>query len=188
MTKNKSTDLLQFASDLDLLSSSLAAGLPLVDATGYLVEHGSTGFRANWQKLFTRLNAELPLHLALHDFKIAAEDFWCDQLCEIIITCEVYKATLVSSEVLKLASLVRQAGEANLESKRRISAATSISWLALASPWLLLAMLISRPENLAVFLQPEGLFIILAGLAASIAAFVISKRISTVAPRNRVFA
>ena len=188
MNKSEGRELLSFASDLELLSSSLSAGLPLANATVYLVEHGSAHFRSDWQKLSSRLQAELPMQLALHDFKIAAASYWSDQLCEVLIACDVYKSTIAAAEVLKLAHLVRQVGEVTLESQRRISAAKSIAWLALSAPWLLLIMLSLRTENLQVFLKPEGMLIVLAGAAASLTAFLLSQRISSVAPLKRVFA
>jgi len=188
MKRSDGADALAFASDLELLASSLEAGLPLEEATSYLTRHGSDQYRNHWQKLFSRLNAELPLQVALHDFKLAVADHWADQLCEIIITCEVYNSHLVSSEITKLARLVRRVGAVMVDSNRRLGAAQSVSWLALASPWLLLLMLCGREENRAVFGQPTGLAMLLAGAGASVLAYFVSKRIAVIPMARRVFA
>jgi len=187
----KTTDgkaLLEYASDLELLSSSLAAGLPLDEASAYLTRHGSPHHRARWLKLHSRLVAGLPLQSALHDFKVGSADAWSDQLCEIVMACEVYNSSLLSNEIIDQAAFMRQAGDLLVDAKRRLSAAKSIAWLALAAPWLLVLMLSSRTENRQVFLQPQGLAILAIGVVASALAFQISKRIATLPEMNRVFA
>jgi tight adherence protein B len=188
MNKSKAADLLAFAADLELLASSLGAGLQLEEASGYLTRHGSEVHRSHWQKLVSRLNAQLPLLVALHDFKVSAADFWADQLCEIIITCEVYNSTLVSSEVVKLARSVRQVGDFKADSQRRLNAAKGVAWLALASPWILLLLLCGRPENREYFLEPQGIALLVAGGAASVASYFISKSIASIPITRRVFA
>lgn len=187
MSKSKGQPRLALASDLELLSSSIGAGLAMHQATDYLARHGSDEFVGSWKKLNQRLEAGLALHLALHDLKVSAKDRWVDQFCELVITCDVYRTSMLSSELVRLAGQVRQVGEAETDLSRRIASARSVALLALAAPWILLAMLLGKSENREIFLKPEGLGIIALGLLGSAMAFYLSRRIAHVPAVQRVF-
>jgi tight adherence protein B len=188
MIKSKSQPRLALAADIELLASSISAGLPMDQATDYLARHGSAEYGGIWKKLNLRLDAGLPLHLALHDFKVSASDRWVDQFCEIVITCDVYRSSLLAAELGRLAQQVRQVGEAEIDVSRRIASAKSVALLALAAPWILLLMLLGKAENREVFLRPEGLGILSIGVFASVLALFLSSRIALVPEQHRVFA
>lgn len=60
--------------------------------------------------------------------------------------------------------------------------------LAVASPWIVIALIAIRPENSASYASPTGLFITAAGLAASVLAFRLVSLMGRVDYERRVFA
>jgi tight adherence protein B len=187
LTKPSSREL-DLAVDLELFSSSLEAGLPIEQCAEYLANNRASSYHQTWMRLHQRLAAGFSLQLAIHDVKQFTQDRWIDLVCELAITCAVYRQQALASELAELARWLRRYAEVRAEAGSRIRSARSVAWLALAAPWVLLALLLGRPENQAIFFEPMGVFAILVGAAASVFAALISRRIAATPVPDRNFA
>ncbi len=187
LTKPSSREL-DLAVDLELFSSSLEAGLPIEQCAEYLANNRGSSYHQTWMRLHQRLAAGFSLQLAIHDVKQFAQDRWIDLVCELAITCAVYRQQALASELAELARWLRRYAEVRAEAGSRIRSARSVAWLALAAPWVLLALLLGRRENQAIFFEPMGVFAILVGAAASVFAALISRRIAATPVPDRNFA
>ena len=183
-----STRELDLAVDLELFSSSLEAGLPIEQCAEYLANNRSSSYHQTWMRLHQRLAAGFSLQLAIHDVKQFAQDRWIDLVCELAITCDVYRQQALVSELAELARWLRRYSEVRADARSRIRSASSVAWLALAAPWVLLVVLLGRPENQSIFFEPIGLLTISVGVAASVFAAFISRRIASTPVPDRNFA
>lgn len=186
--KKRTDEELDLAVDLELFSSSLEAGLPIEQCVEYLATNRVSSYHQTWMRLNQRLAAGLTLQLAIHDVKQFAQDRWIDLVCELAISCDVYRQQALASELADLAKWIRSYSEVRSDARSRIRSASSVAWLALAAPWLLLAVLLGRPENQAIFMQPLGLLAMGLGALASTVAVMLSRRIASSPLPERVFA
>ena len=177
----------QFAHDLEMFSDSISVGLSVEDAAGFLSENGSTSFSSAWYALWLRLQNGLPLALALQDIKRICADRRVDHFCELVMVSDTYRASALPACVERHSSFLNSYGQAEFEATQRIKSVSGVAWLALFSPWIMLMILMAKPENAAAYLSPEGLLIILSGVLLSLVAGLFSRRIAAIPELDRPF-
>jgi tight adherence protein B len=176
-----------FGRDVEIFANSVAVGISIEDSVGYLSEHGSYSFMAQWHGLWLRLLNGVDLHIALQDFKAICDKRIVDHFCEIVAACDLYQASATAQRLETYADFLDQLGQFEAETSSRLRSAASIAWLALAAPWLMFGILALKPQNLEYFLDSQGLLIILAAVLLSILAKLWSDRIAHLPPLQRAF-
>ena len=186
-SKHAATISSDFASDVQVVCNFCSVGVPFEEVFGFLSLNGSDAFAPAWHSLWLRLQNGVDLHRALLDFKTICADRRVDQFCEIVIACDIYLSSSLASSLQRHVDFLRRLSEVENEASQRIKSAGFVAWLALLSPWVMLAILLSKTENLAAFSSIQGVAMIIFGVCLSLIAKYGSNRIATIPRLVRVF-
>ena len=173
---------------IDSLQSAAFSGLPITEAFSDLAESGPAALRPSFAGSVVRLDSGVPLVEVLDWLKSDVGENHGDKLFEVI------RATTLAGGQAYLESLRDQSAQirsdlalsGELESKQGWVAGTAK--LAVAAPWLIVAMLSSRPENAAAYNQSGGVFILLIGFLVCLFAYRLIHIFGALPRRPRVFA
>jgi tight adherence protein B len=172
---------------IDSLQSASSSGLGLIDALAEIARTGPLRLRPIFGELIQRIDQGLATDNSLDWFKARFGQIQADRLVELI------RVTSKSGGVGYLDSLREQAlrtrseialwGE--LESKQGWVSGTAK--LAIVAPWIIVATLSSRPENVAIYNTTEGITILLLGLLVSLLAYRMVTLLGALPRPRRVF-
>lgn len=171
---------------VDNLGSGVRAGLSLPEALGQIGQRGPEPLRAP----FTAFAREHRLHGsfgdALDGLKVRLADPVGDRLCEALrITREVGGSDL--GRLLRgLSAFLREDARTRSELEARQSWTVYAARLAVAAPWLVLALLSTRPESVAAYDRPAGTVVLGVGAAASLVAYRLMLVIGRLPEERRV--
>lgn len=173
---------------LDSIHSALSAGLSLIDAFDDLALRGPLRLRAKFEILSKRLDSGWTLEAGLMALKDELGEVHADRLCEVL-----FLVSATGSESLLL-TLRRQ----SIGLRRDISQSAQIeskqSWvlgtakIAVAAPWVVVALLASRAENASVFNTTSGALVLMLGFVMSAFAYRLVHALGALPESPRVFA
>lgn len=173
---------------LDSLASASASGISVTESLIELAETGPAVLRAFFATLERDIEFGSSLTAALMKLKLSLGSIHSDRLIELIqIVSEAGGEGF--NQALKIqAQLTREelALWGELESKQGWVSGTAK--LAVAAPWLIVAMLSTRPENSNAYSSNEGSAILLIGLIVSIFAYRLIQLLGGISEAPRVFA
>jgi tight adherence protein B len=171
---------------VDNLGSGVRAGLSLPEALGQIGQRGPEPLRGPFLAFARdyRLAGNFPE--ALDALKERLADPVADRLCEALrITREVGGSDL--GRLLRdLSAFLREDARTRSELEARQSWTVSAARLAVAAPWLVLALLASRPEAVAAYDRPAGTAVLLGGAVASVVAYRLMMMIGRLPEEQRV--
>jgi len=173
---------------IDSLISAAGAGISLVESFAELADEGPLQLRPHFRQLVSNFDSGLTMSEALQRLKIELGEVHADRLIEltkVVIEAggEGYVDALKSQSQLTRQDLALW-GE--LESKQ--GWITGTAKMAVMAPWLIVAMLSVRPENVAAYASPAGSMILLVGLAMSLFAYRLIQLMGGLTSSPRVFA
>ncbi|SED73222.1 type II secretion system F family protein [Ruania alba] len=171
---------------VDDLSSAIRAGLSLPEALISLGERGPEPMRAEFTAFAEDYRATGRFADSLDRLKARLADPVADRLIEALrITREVGGSDL--GRLLRtLSQFLREDLRARGELEARQSWTVNGARLAAASPWLILAMLSTRPQTADAFNSPVGALVLLLGGIASAGAYLMMVRIGRLPEDVRV--
>ena len=156
---------------LDSLATAEAAGLSLIEALVELSDHAPAKLKPTFIKAAARLERGFDFDAVLTSIKSDFGSPHADRLVELIRM--VYELGGSNYHLLlrsQAAALRRElAVMAEIETKQ--SWVVGTAKLAIAAPWLIVALLSSRPENAVVYNSSAGAFVLLGGLLVSALAY-----------------
>jgi tight adherence protein B len=85
-----------------------------------------------------------------------------------------------------LSSFLRDDARTRAELEARQSWTVNAARLAVAAPWVVLALLSTRPEAVAAYNRPAGVVVLAGGAAASVVAYRVMVRIGRLPEESRV--
>jgi len=172
---------------VDSLQSAAAAGIGFTEGFFELALRGPLVLRANFAGFVHRIDSGWPVELALDWLKSELGEIHADRLIELL------RVVLVAGgegyqEALRNQS--RQLREdlnlwGQLESKQGWVAGTAK--MAVAAPWIVVAMLSARPENAGIYNSQEGSTILIFGFVLSIVAYRFIHLLGSLPAAPRVF-
>ena len=172
---------------LDLLHSSLASGSGLIDSLGEIGNSGPLRVRAIFRGLVNQIDQGKSLDESLDWFKAQFGQLQADRLAELIRL--VHRAGGEGMlEALRIQSATTRAEIAlfgELESKQ--GWVTGTAKLAIVAPWIIVATLSSRQENVAIYNTTAGLTILGFGLLVSVFAYRLVAVLGNLSKPSRVF-
>ncbi|MEY4366921.1 MAG: hypothetical protein RLZ28_336 [Actinomycetota bacterium] len=156
---------------LDSLASAEVAGLSLVEAFADLSIHAPASLRAHFTRATARLDRGFSFEEVMVSMKTELGSAHADRLAELLrMVYELGGANYHQLLRLQAQSLRHElAAMAEIETKQ--SWVVGTAKLAIVSPWLIVALLSSRPENAAVYNTPSGALVLLIGLLVSAFAY-----------------
>jgi tight adherence protein B len=173
---------------VDQLVSGVRTGVALPDAVAELSSVAPEGTRTAFAAFEREYRSSGVFAPAADRLKNALADPVADRIIETLkMAREVGGGELVS--VLKaLAVSLREDAAVRAEIEARQSWTVGAARLGVAAPWVVLALLATRPEASAAYNTPEGAVVIVAGLVISVVAYRIMLAVGRLPEERRWFA
>ncbi|MBC7550738.1 MAG: type II secretion system F family protein [Cellulomonas sp.] len=171
---------------VDNLSSGVRAGLSLPEAVGQLGDRGPVELRPSFRAFAEDYRATGRFGDCLDALKARLADPVADRIVEALrITRDVGGMDL--GRLLRtLSAFLREDARTRGELEARQSWTVNAARLAVAAPWIVLALLATRPEAAQAFNTVEGGLVLVAGAASSIVAYWLMVRIGRLPEEVRV--
>lgn len=172
---------------IDSLQSASSSGIGIVDALDEISRSGPNRLRPTFSELVDRIDKGYGTDKSLDWFKVQFGQPQADRLAELIRVVQKsggfgYLDSL-KDQSSRTRSEIALWGE--LESKQ--GWVTGTAKLAIVSPWIIVATLASRPENVAIYNTGEGMTILVFGLVISLVAYRMVTLMGALTKPRRVF-
>lgn len=173
---------------LDSLSSAASAGVPHVEAFADLAEVGPVELRAVFAKTVEQLDSGAALDEVLQSLKKQLADAHCDRTVELIRATNEFGNAGYLESLKTLTKLSRDQAALDGELAAKQGWVMGTAKLAVASPWIIVLLLVARPENAAIYNSPSGLLVLVFGLVICLVAYRLIHAIGKKPTWPRVFA
>jgi tight adherence protein B len=156
---------------IDSLQSAASSGFGIVDSLAEVARSGPVRIRGVFEALVQRLDSGSTMDQGLDWFKSQFGQLQTDRLVELIRV--VYRSGGIGyleslrEQALRTRQEIALWGE--LDSKQ--GWVTGTAKLAIIAPWIIVATLSTRSENVSIYNTPEGIGVLLAGLLVSLVAY-----------------
>lgn len=171
----------------DLLIASIRVGLSLPDAVASLSESAPGMLRPAFAVFARDLGASGRFETSLDRLKASLADPIGDRIAETLRMARQVGGTELISVLRALSASVRADAALRGEVEARQSWIRGAAVLGAVAPWVILGLLVMRPEGASAYGTPEGVAVICAGAAVSAVAFQIMVRIGRLPEPRRWF-
>ena len=171
---------------VDHLASGVRAGLSLAEALSQVGQRGPTELRAAFGAFAEDYRTTGRFAESLDALKARLADPVADRIVEALrLTREVGGSDL--GRLLRtLSAFLREDARTRSELEARQSWTVNAARLAVAAPWVVLALLSTRPEAVAAYNTPTGVLVLGVGAASSLVAYRLMVRIGRLPEESRV--
>lgn len=171
---------------VDNLTSGVRAGLSLPEALTQLGERGPEALRPAFAAFGRDYRVSGRFGDALDALKARLADPVGDRICEALrITRDVGGSDL-GRLLRNLSAFLREDARTRAELEARQSWTVNAARLAVAAPWIVLALLATRPESVAPYRQTAGVVVLAVGAGVSLVAYRLMLRIGRLPEDERV--
>jgi tight adherence protein B len=169
------------------LQSASSSGIGIVDSLDEIARTGPNRLRPAFSELVDRIDKGIGTDQSLDWFKSQFGQPQADRLVELIRVVQKsggvgYLDSLKDQSVRTRAEIALW-GE--IESKQ--GWVTGTAKLAIVAPWIIVATLATRAENVAIYNTSEGITVLLFGLLVSLVAYRMVALMGTLNKPRRVF-
>lgn len=173
---------------VDSLQSAASSGIGFTEAISELAHRGPAALRINFAGFVHRIDSGWSIEVALDWLKHEMGEVHADRLIELL---QVVSEAGGEGYQESLRNQSRQLREdltlwGQLESKQGWVGGTAK--MAVAAPWIVVAMLASRSENAAIYNSQEGATVLGVGFVVSIFAYRLIHLLGALPTAPRVFA
>jgi len=171
---------------VDNLASAVRAGLSLPEALAALGVRGPAELRAPFRRFGEDYQATGRFAESLDRLKAALADPVGDRVVESLRLAREVGGHDLGRLLRTLSSFLREDARTRAELETRQGWTVGAARLALAAPWVLLALLSLRPSAVAAYDSPTGAAVLAAGGAVSLVAYRLMLRIARLPVEQRV--
>ena len=171
----------------DLLIASIRVGLSLPDAVASLADSAPLMMRPAFEVFARDLHATGRFESSLDRLKATLADPIADRMIETLRMARQVGGTELGAVLRALSSSVRADAALRGEVEARQSWIRGAAVLGAVAPWVVLGLLVMRPEGAAAYGTPEGVAVICIGAAVSVVAYRIMIRIGRLPEPERWF-
>ncbi len=171
----------------DLLIASIRVGLSLPDAVASLAESAPSMLRPAFVVFARDLRATGRFETSLDRLKASLADPIADRIIETLRMARQVGGTELTSVLRALSSSVRADAALRGEVEARQSWIRGAAVLGAIAPWVILGLLVMRPEGADAYGTPEGVLVICIGAVVSVVAYRIMIRIGRLPEPGRWF-
>lgn len=172
---------------VDHLLASVRAGRPLPDSLAELARRGPAGLRAAFTSFAEGYARTGDFGGELEALKHRLADPTADRLLEAVRMAREVGGTELPQVLRALSSALREEGAVRAEVHARQSWLRNAARLGAAAPWLLLAVLATRPEAIRAYDSPAGALVIGGGVVVTVLAYRLMLAIGRLRPERRWF-
>jgi tight adherence protein B len=156
---------------VDHLVASVRAGMSLPEATAALAELGPPPMRPAFAGFAADLRRGTGFQSGLDALKQRLADPTADRIVETLRMAREVGGTELPVVLRSLSGYLREDAALRAEVRARQSWIRNAARLGVAAPWLLLAVLATKPETIAAYDSQAGTALILVGVVVSFAAY-----------------
>jgi tight adherence protein B len=171
---------------VDHLRSAIRAGLSLPEALIQLGDKGPEELRPVFRDFGSDYRSGGQFDASLNRLKERLADPVADRIIEALrLTREVGGSDL-GRLLGTLAEFLRENARTRSELEARQSWTVNAARLAVAAPWIVMLLLVSRPEAVAAYNTPMGAAVLLGGLVVSLVCYSVMLKIGALPQEERV--
>ena len=171
---------------VDNLSSGVRAGLSLPEALAQIADRGPEPLRPAFASFAADYRTTGRFGEALDALKERLADPVADRICEALRITREVGGTDLGRLLRSLSAFLREDARTRSELEGRQSWTVYAARLAVAAPWLVLALLATRPESVAAYARPAGAVVLGVGAASTLVAYRLMVRIGRLPEETRV--
>lgn len=178
----------QWPDAVDHLLSGVRAGLSLPDSLSALAHVGPAGSRAAIAEFERDYAATGNFSASVDRLKGALADPVADRILETLRMSREVGGSELPSVLRSLSSFLREEAAVRGEVEARQSWVVNAARLGAAAPWVVLALLSTRPEAAAAYNTTGGVVLIVGGLVVTFVAYRLMLAIARLPEERRWFA
>ncbi|GAA2739226.1 type II secretion system F family protein [Pedococcus aerophilus] len=171
---------------VDNIASAVRAGLALPEALSQLGRRGPEELRPAFRAFAEDYRTTGRFHESLDLLKVRLSDPVGDRLVESLRIAREVGGSDLGRLLRTLSTFLREDSRTRAELETRQGWTVNAARLAVAAPWIVLAMLCTRPESIQAYASPTGAMVLLVGAAVSVAAYRIMIHIGRLPEDERV--
>jgi tight adherence protein B len=171
---------------VDNLASAVRAGMSLPEAVAQVAGRGPHQLRPAFAGFAEDYRATGRFGECLDRLKATLADPTADRIVESMRVAREVGGTDLGRLLRTLSTFLRDDARTRAELETRQGWTVGAARLALAAPWIVLAMLALRPETVAAYDTTTGVAVLLGGATVSVAAYRIMLRIARLPVEERV--
>jgi tight adherence protein B len=171
---------------VDNLTSAVRAGLSLPEALGQLSVRGPVELRPAFAAFAEDYRATGRFADCLDRLKASLADPVADRLVESLRIAREVGGSDLGRLLRTLSAFLREDARTRGELETRQSWTVNGARLAVAAPWIVLALLASRPQAVAAYDRPAGALVLAVGGVCSVAAYRLMIWIGRLPDERRV--
>jgi tight adherence protein B len=171
---------------VDNIASGVRAGLALPEALAQLGRRGPEELRPAFREFAEDYRATGRLNDSLDRLKSRLSDPVGDRLVESLRIAREVGGSDLGRLLRTLSAFLREDSRTRAELETRQGWTVNAARLAVAAPWIVLAMLSTRPESIQAYRTGTGVMVLLFGAGVSLAAYRIMVRLGRLPEDERV--
>lgn len=171
---------------VDNVTSAVRAGLALPEALAQLSVRGPEELRPAFAEFASDYRTTGRFNDCLDRLKERLADPVGDRLVESLRIAREVGGSDLGSLLRTLSTFLREDARTRSELETRQSWTVNAARLAVAAPWMVLAMLSTRPESVQAYNSTTGVLVLAVGAAATVLAYRIMVRIGRLPEDERV--
>jgi tight adherence protein B len=171
---------------VDHLTSGIRAGLALPEALAGLGDRGPEPLRPAFRAFAQDYRGGGRFGDALDALKERLADPVGDRICEALRITRDVGGTDLGRLLRTLSAFLREDARTRSELEARQSWTVNAARLAVAAPWIVLALLATRPESVTAYARPAGALVLLVGAVSSMVAYRLMVWIARLPDEERV--
>ena len=171
---------------VDNIGSAVRAGLALPEALSQLTVRGPQELRPAFACFAEDYRATGRFQECLDRLKERLGDPVADRLIESLRIAREVGGSDLGRLLRTLSAFLREDARTRAELETRQSWTVNAARLAVAAPWIVLAMLATRPDSLQAYSRPAGVLVLVIGAALSFLAYSLMVRVGRLPEERRV--
>lgn len=173
---------------VDNLVSGVRAGLSLPEALSQLAERGPEPLRPAFAQFSADYRSGGAFGESLDRLKARLADPVADRICEALRVAREVGGTDLGTLLRALSGFLREDARTRAELQARQSWTVNGARLAVAAPWVVLALMATRPEAVVAYREPAGVVVLAGGGLCSALAYAAMRRLGRLPEDERVLA
>lgn len=171
---------------VDHIASAVRAGMALPESLAQLAVRGPEELRPAFAEFAQDYRSSGRFHESLDALKTRLADPVADRLVESLRIAREVGGTDLGRLLRTLSTFLRDDARTRAELEARQSWTVNAARLAVAAPWIVLAMLATRGDSLTAYREPVGIMVLLVGGAVTMLAYRVMKAIGHLPEEVRV--
>jgi tight adherence protein B len=172
---------------VDHLVSAVRSGLSLPDSLSVLAHTGPEAVREAFALFDTRYRVTGDFDHCIDELKDALLDPVADRILETLRMSREVGGSELTMVLRSLAAYLRQDAAIRSEVEARQSWVMNSARLGVAAPWVVLALLSTRPEAVVAYNTTLGAVVVIVGLGLSVVAYQVMVGLGHIPPERRWF-